>query len=53
MQEELNKISSMKNYVFEKVKSMKEQEREEGEEIIDMGMGNKDMKKKKNIVEKI
>jgi len=53
MQSEFHRIKRLPPYIFEEVNRLKAQARENGEDIIDFGMGNPDMPTPKHIVDKL
>lgn len=52
-QEEFYRIKKLPPYVFEEVNSLKARLRQEGRDIIDLGMGNPDMPTPSHIVDKL
>jgi len=53
MSEEFNRISRLPPYVFNEVVSLMTEARRQGEDIIDLGMGNPDIPTPKPIVDKL
>ncbi len=51
--EEFRRIKRLPPYIFQKVNDLKARLRHEGEDIIDLGMGNPDIETPKHIVDKV